>query len=222
MAARRGRKRQKAEPEAELADDSAAADLAADSAAAVADELVALTAAAGPEQPARPEADQLVATEEEKVKFSKVNWVWCNICGGGSICKTGRRHKGDTKHEIMSLKNRDKEQPGFLEQALQEFLRVERHGKAGRRELVQEHRHVELGVAAQERPAAGDGYRMKWGSHKRRRSHSFSNLQTWPLHSTSRICLHSATRVVRKTTSLSWNLPSDVKVGGRERLKRRV
>ena len=47
----------------------------------------------GPEQPRRVEAEQLVATEEEKVKFSKVNWVWCTICSGGSICKSGRRHR---------------------------------------------------------------------------------------------------------------------------------
>ena len=117
-------------------------------------------------EPGREEGEQLVATEEEKVKFSKVNWVWCTICGGGSICKAGRRHKGDTGHEIQSLKSREQEQPGFMEQALQEFLRVQRHGKAARRELVHVHRQAELGAAGRDRPAVDDVYRMRFGSHK--------------------------------------------------------
>ena len=48
--------------------------------------------------------DILVATEGEAAKFAKIYWVWCTVCGGGSLCKSGRRHKGDTGHETMSLK----------------------------------------------------------------------------------------------------------------------
>jgi hypothetical protein len=55
-----------------------------------------------------------------------------------------------------------------LDQALQEFLRVERGGIAARRELVQEHREAELAAAGQQRPAEGGVYTFKWGSHKKK------------------------------------------------------
>ena len=56
---------------------------------------------------------------------------------------------GDIGHETMSLKKREQEQPGVLETALQEFLRVERYGKAGRRELVKEHQQAESSIVGQ-------------------------------------------------------------------------
>ena len=121
-------------------------------------------------EPGGNEVERLVATEDEKSKFSKINWVWCTVCEGGSICKAGRRHKGDTGHDIMSLGKREKEQPGFMEQALQEFLRVQRFGKAAKRELVREHQQAgrdqqDGRELVRDRPAASDVYRMTFGRH---------------------------------------------------------
>ena len=114
-----------------------------------------------------------MATEDEKAKFTKVNWVFCTVCGGGSIHKSGRRHKRDSGHDVISLKTRERQQPGFMEEALQEFLRITRYGRTGRREVAVEHRRQEEGVVGQDRPEEAQVFRMKFGSYKNK---SFAEL----------------------------------------------
>ena len=122
-------------------------------------------------EPGRHEVETLVATDAEEETFAKVNWVWCTVCQ--CISKSGRSHRGQSGHATMSLKKREQECPGFLGAALQEFLRVRRHGKAGKRALVREkqqedrdQKQAQVMPTEPGRLAASDVYRVRFGQHK--------------------------------------------------------
>ena len=56
-------------------------------------------------------------TLAESTAWRKLRWVWCKICGGGSICNVGWGHKKQQGHEVISLKD-----VGKLDEATREFL----------------------------------------------------------------------------------------------------
>jgi hypothetical protein len=111
MAARRGRKRQKAELEAEPADDPAAAHLAADPAAAAANELAAAAAAAADD----PAVAAAAEARERRWQVIKKQAGYCGLCcdvlrdfqGHGSRrpnCKSHKDSRRVTEDELTRMR----------------------------------------------------------------------------------------------------------------------
>ena len=77
-------------------------------------------------------------TPDEVSKWGTIKWVWCTVCAGGSICKSGWSHKSRRGHECLSLKD-----AGKVEEAKREFLFLQRGGPSAARALVTEKQAVE-------------------------------------------------------------------------------
>ena len=66
--------------------------------------------------------------------------MWCLVCGGRSICKSGRSHKTRIGHEQISLKDAGKEG-----EAKREFLFIRRGGRASAHVVAMQKQLVEAG-----------------------------------------------------------------------------
>ena len=118
---------------------------------------------AGPDVPASPaDVDLASITAAEQHKWDIAVWVWCMVCGGGSISKSGWSHKTRTAHACVSLKD-----VGKVDEAKREFLFIRRGGKAAAQVVAKQKQVSEAGQGHPGLPPPPPEPALKFGKHKR-------------------------------------------------------
>ena len=137
-----------------------------------ADIVVALAEASAPAQEVAqhqqpiPESvasiDLASTSPEEEERWKQCRWVWCNTCAGGTINKTGWKHKTEAGHDVVSLKKADK-----LDEAKKEFIFISRGGKHAR-QVVAAHKQADEAGKSGQHVVSQNEYKLDFGKYKGR------------------------------------------------------